>query len=121
MTVLVSDELAPDILRLLIEGLTMIAICDPSNPSYEEQPCHSRDIDYQFRNAAVYSAVGLALQLGWSAGIRMDEDSPQWPVAYIVLPTGQVSWHLPRFPHTYDLHSVVDKYARIAELARLAA
>jgi hypothetical protein len=65
--------------------------------------------------------------------LNADEDEPDWPVIYITLPTGQVSWHLPRrdmdlFRHVpigtaeWDGHDVEEKYARLdAHTQALAA
>jgi hypothetical protein len=81
----------------------------------------SEQHDYAIRNAAVFTVVGMALQLGWRAGIQIDPAAPDWPVAFVDLPTGQVSWHLPQYAGTYDLHSTPDKYERIAALGQLVA
>jgi hypothetical protein len=56
--------------------------------------------------------------------LNADPDEPDWPVIYISLPTGQVSWHIaPRdmdlFRHVpvgsveWDGHDVVLKYKRL--------
>jgi len=65
--------------------------------------------------AAIYPAVMV---------LNADEDAPDWPVIYITLPTGQVSWHIA--PHDMDLfhhvpigtagwdrHDVMEKYRRL--------
>lgn len=70
------------------------------------------DTDYNVRNPAIYHALALATQLGYPAGIRLDPTEPDWPVAYIDLPTGQVSWHLPAYPGTWDGHDTPTKLAR---------
>lgn len=55
---------------------------------------------------------------------RADPDAPDWPVIFITLPTGQVSWHInpadiDLFAHvtvgtgTWDGHSTEEKYARL--------
>ena len=65
--------------------------------------------------AAMYPAVMV---------LNADEDEPDWPILYITLPTGQVSWHIaPRdmdlFRHVplgnavWDGHDVVEKYERL--------
>ena len=67
--------------------------------------------------AAIYPAVMV---------MNADPDAPDWPVIYLTLPTGQVSWHIaPRdmdlFRHVpvgsaeWDGHDVVEKYGRLAE------
>lgn len=68
----------------------------------------------------------------YPARVWRDEDEPQWPVLYIDLPTGQVSWHLnlsdlDLFAHvdsgheTWDGHTTDEKYERIREWTRLRA
>lgn len=116
---LVSEAMAAETLRTLLDALVMIARTDPSSASYDPDFGEGPERDYAMRNAAVYSAVGLALQLGWSAGFRPDEKQPDWPVAYIMLPTGQVSWHLPAFPDPYNGHTTADKYDHITQLCRM--
>ncbi len=71
------------------------------------------DTDYERRYSLVLLAVSHANRLGYRAGFRIDPAEPEWPVAYIELPTGQVSWHMPQHPHTWDGHSTEEKYARI--------
>lgn len=69
---------------------------------------------YAARNAAVVTAVSLAMQLGWPAGFAACPDEPDWPVAYIELPEfGQVSWHLPAYRGTWDRHTIAEKYVRV--------
>ena len=68
--------------------------------------------EYPIRNQQVYQALGLAAKLGYPVGIKLDEDEPDWPVIYLELPTGQVSWHLPMYPGTWDGHDTKEKYAR---------
>lgn len=71
------------------------------------------DTDYQTRYVLVFQAVPLALQCGYAAGIRIDPAEPEWPVVYIELPTGQVSWHMPQFDPAFDGHTTDEKFARI--------
>ncbi|QKE56337.1 hypothetical protein [Bacillus phage YungSlug] len=73
------------------------------------------DTNYVERYQLVYEAVELALELGYEAGIRIDPKEPKWPVAYIELPTGQVSWHMPEHTKPYDGHSTKEKYERIEQ------
>ncbi|MCP2339154.1 WDGH domain-containing protein [Actinomadura rupiterrae] len=66
--------------------------------------------------AALYPAVMVP---------NADEEAPDWPVLYVTLPTGQVSWHIaPRdldlFHHVpvgaaaeWDGHDVEEKYRRL--------
>jgi len=71
------------------------------------------DTDYAARYPLVWQALHLALDAGLAAGVRIDPAEPEWPVVYINLPTGQVSWHMPQHPVAYDGHSTDEKYARV--------
>lgn len=61
---------------------------------------------YADRNRLAQLLAYLAEKCGYVAGIEAVPDDPDWPVLYIDLPTGQVSWHIPRadlWPHsTYE-------------------
>ena len=71
------------------------------------------DTIYELRRQYVYNALGAALMLGYEAGVRIDPEAPDWPVAYIELPQGQVSWHMPEHINAWDGHSTEVKFARI--------
>jgi hypothetical protein len=78
------------------------------------------DLDYELRNALVLHALAAAAFLGYPAGFRIDPAEPDWPVAFIELPLpgpGQVSWHLPKHPKSWDLHTTAEKYARVRAFA----
>lgn len=75
---------------------------------------HNADQDYPARYPLVLLAMSLAIQVGYPVGIRIDPDAPEWPVIYIELPTGQVSWHMPQHESDWDGHTTEDKYQRIA-------
>lgn len=77
----------------------------------------ARDTDYTPRYRLVFDAIGAALALGYAAGFRIDPSEPEWPVAYIELPTGQVSWHLPQHPRDWDGHDTKEKHRRCREYA----
>src|SRR5262245_59258710 len=70
------------------------------------------DTNYAVRYTLVLDAVAMANHLGYATGFRLDPQAPAWPVAYIELPTGQVSWHLPQHPTPYDGHTTEEKYRR---------
>lgn len=72
-----------------------------------------RVLAYAQRTRHTYLALYLAEGLGYPAGIRLDPADPHWPVAYILLPTGQVSWHLSEFSWDYDQHTTEEKWARV--------
>lgn len=71
------------------------------------------DANYERRYGMVLRAVAKAHSLGLKAGFRFDPKEPDWPVAFIELPTGQVSWHLPPHPIEWDRHTTEEKYERI--------
>jgi hypothetical protein len=73
------------------------------------------------RNPLVLMAVGSAVFFGYAAGFRIDPLEPDWPVAYIELPTGQVSWHLPQHTIPWDRHDTATKYARVGAYIGRAA
>lgn len=73
------------------------------------------DTQYHIRYGLVLMALGYAADLGLPAGIRIDPAEPEWPVVYIELPTGQVSWHMPQHPVPWDGHDTEEKYRRIRE------
>lgn len=78
------------------------------------------DTNYDLRARLIYAAMGQAMYLGYAAGIRIDPSEPEWPVAYIELPTGQVSWHMPQHPTPWDGHDTPTKYARCRDFVATA-
>jgi hypothetical protein len=75
------------------------------------------DEDYPVRYGYVLAAMALAETQGHSTGIRIDPAAPEWPVVYIELPTGQVSWHMPQHPVPWDGHDTAEKYRRCRAFA----
>jgi len=73
------------------------------------------DTNYELREAFVHEAMWLARACGLQTGYRIDPSEPEWTVAMIELPTGQVSWHMPQHPVAYDGHTTEEKYRRIRE------
>jgi hypothetical protein len=71
--------------------------------------------DYETRYTLILQAVFLARLVGLQTGFRIDLDNSEWPVAFIELPTGQVSWHMPQHPVVWDGHTAEEKYERIKE------
>jgi hypothetical protein len=72
-----------------------------------------RDQDHEVRPVLVLTALGMAAMAGLETGIRVDPADPDRPVAYVELPTGQVSWRMPAHQRPYDGHTTAEKYARI--------
>lgn len=75
----------------------------------------NNDLIYDKRYKLVFKALSLAIELGYKAGVRIDEEEPEWPVVYIELPTGQVSWHMPQHIKKWDGHTTEEKYKRVDE------
>lgn len=73
------------------------------------------DTNYVIRYPLVVRALGIAAELGYIVGIALDPAEPKWPVVYIELPTGQVSWHMPAYGGEYDGHTTPEKYQRIRD------
>lgn len=71
------------------------------------------DEAYDRRYGLVLDAMALAHRLKLQAGVRIDPEDTEWPVAFIELPTGQVSWHIPPHPVEWDGHTTEEKYNRI--------
>lgn len=75
-------------------------------------------IDYERRNGFVMAAVNRAKAIGLEAGYGVDAPSLGFQiVAYIELPTGQVSWHLPNHEREWDGHSTLTKSDRARRYA----
>lgn len=70
-------------------------------------------LQYEVRHVLILEALAAAAQAGYRTGYRIDPQEPEWPVAFIELPQGQISWHMPQFPEGWDGHTVDEKYERI--------
>lgn len=87
----------------------------------------SKEMDVYSERAAVVIALARAARaLGHDAYIGEDPEEPEWPVLFIELPTGQVSWHIwpedlvgvddfDRAGDAWDGHDTEEKYRRLAE------
>ena len=73
------------------------------------------DLNYDKRYDLVIKAMHIARQQGYEVGIRIDPNESEWPVAYIELPTGQVSWHMPQHKKEWDGHTTEEKFSRIKQ------
>jgi hypothetical protein len=76
---------------------------------------HDSKAQYDNRNLLVYEAIALAQRIGYDAGIRLDPKEPEWPVAFIELPTGQISYHVPQHILPWNNHTVEEKELFILE------
>lgn len=50
---------------------------------------------HEDRNLLAMLAGRLSLGVGYPSGLGVDPDEPEWPVLFIELPNGQISYHLP--------------------------
>lgn len=82
---------------------------------------------YLDRNQLAQAFARLALEQGWTTGLSIDPDEPDWPVLYVDTPAGQISWHLPkheiigewpRYQGKWDGHTVEQKRARLTSLIK---
>jgi hypothetical protein len=69
--------------------------------------------NYEVRNPLIIQAMAVASTLGYACGARVESSQPEWPVMYIELPTGQVSWHIPQHVKGWDGHTTPEKYSRV--------
>jgi hypothetical protein len=70
--------------------------------------------DYDARNRMIFEAMLFyASSLQFKCGFRFDPSEPEWPVAFIELPTGQVSWHIKGHDVPWDGHTTDEKWARV--------
>ena len=70
---------------------------------YESDPEEA----YLDRNLCVQTMVRMASELGYKTGIR---DDGNWSIFYIDLPTGQVSWHIPKLDIVGMFPEYLDKW-----------
>lgn len=80
---------------------------------------------YEERARVALALARSALALGLKAGFALDpQEGPEWPVLFIDLPTGQVSWHLTAaqravasdigdYDGEWDGHTTEEKYRRL--------
>lgn len=76
------------------------------------------DTNYAKRNPQILQALGIAAQIGYPCGIRIDADEPMWPVVFIELPVGQVSWHIPEHIERFNGHTTEEKHNRIKKFLK---
>jgi hypothetical protein len=82
------------------------------------------DEAYLDRNLCAQAIARMAQKLGYPTGIKENGD---WPILYVELPTGQVSWHIPKcellgdfleYSKEWDGHDVVAKRKRLIEFVK---
>lgn len=107
MTANNAPEAEANMERRLSVILTQLLAADakcklsPSEDRYDERTLHMWRAFYQ------------SLMLGYPCGVRIDPQEPAWPVVYIELPTGQVSWHIPEHTSPWDGHDFYEKQERM--------
>lgn len=118
-------------LSLLQDTLYVIEKVDPSSFTFEFEDDDKNDKQYYYdmRNNRIYDAVYYARLAGLKAGfcihtpvtdiIEKGWDYRWGVVAYIELPTGQVSWHIESPDIQYDGHNYQDKHDRIVEFKEI--
>lgn len=81
---------------------------------------------YKERAMCISLIVKMAQALGLTVGMQIDpKEGEEWPVVYVDLPSGQVSWHinrddfnkffgsLPEYKDKWDGHDTTTKYNRV--------
>ena len=91
--------------------------------SFESTP----DEAYLDRNLAVQILAVMARHLRYNIGVKNRKD--EWPILYVDLPTGQVSWHIPKeeivayfpdYPGEWDGHDVTEKRDRLRQFLEVS-
>jgi hypothetical protein len=101
-------------LQLHVLAVLLLDVRD-HDPSYQHG-IEQTDENYARRNTTVYQAVASARAAGLVANVAPDPADPLWCIAYIELPGwGQVSWHVPAHPVSWDGHTSHEKYNRVAD------
>lgn len=93
---------------------------DATPAEAESEDSNELDDVYHDRNLLAQLAAVMARKLGYAGGWR-DGDDPAWPILTIDLPTGQVSWHVPkddqlpicRYGQPWDGHTTGEKWLRV--------
>ena len=74
------------------------------------------NLDLRFK--LIIQLMNLAIGLNYPVGMGTDNKNPGVSVAYIELPTGQISWHMPNDNNIWDGHSTEEKDKRIEEFLK---
>lgn len=116
-----------EMIELLKLALLEIEDNDPSSFTFKGDEAKKQK-HYDIRNDLIHDAVHLARKVGYKAGFLIhtpvaDIVEQAWDhrwgvVAYIELPTGQVSWHIESPDIVYDGHDYQDKHERIIKFAK---
>ncbi len=104
----------------------------PDYSYYQEDPAATQIADFHYvlhdvyaeRNRIAQALGKMAMKLGYNVGIKDDKEDKDYVILYIDLPTGQVSWHIPKreligkFPEyngNWDGHDTKSKIERVEE------
>lgn len=94
------------------------------SPDAPEEKKPDTNAVYTERNMCISLIVRMAMVLGIPTGVKTD---PEWPIVFVDLPNGQVSWHIPYeefykfFPGMevyqgeWDGHTTEEKYNRVVK------
>lgn len=108
---LICKEYASVVLRDVLNAYEDRRVPDQSN---------SKEEAYIDRNLVVQGFARLVIENGFLVGVKKTD--PEWPIIYVELPTGQISYHipakelvvdLPEFDATWDGHSLEEKRDRL--------
>jgi hypothetical protein len=79
---------------------------------------------YAERNRLAQALAKMSMEMEYNVGIKDDKEDKDYVILYIDLPTGQVSWHIPKkeligkFPEyngNWDSHDTKSKIERVVE------
>ena len=131
---LVSPDRDPEAIKQFLSDLDKViyGIPDVEDPDSSEDSDLSsinaeteRLLDvYAERNRIAQALGKMAMEMKYNVGIKNDSEDKEYVILYIDLPTGQVSWHIPRreligkFPEyngNWDGHQIETKIERVEE------
>jgi len=92
--------------------LQLLEGCDENARNTEDY--EERERFYRSRNLYVWRAFSAASELGVCCGVSIDPEEAGWPVVYIELPTGQISYHVPPHVQAWDGHTRDDRRGRVS-------
>jgi hypothetical protein len=121
---LIYPDSDPEDIRQFLSALDSVTSYDNLvQDSMHEVDYRLLDV-YSERNRVVQALGRMAKQIGYNVGIKDDKEDKQYVILYIDLPTGQVSWHIPRkeivgkFPQysgDWDKHDTKSKVKRVVK------
>ncbi|MBD1995310.1 hypothetical protein H6G00_01525 [Leptolyngbya sp. FACHB-541] len=99
-------------------------------PFLEKQAAEKAELEARIeqlhweRNCCISLIAQMAECLKLTIGLGADPKEPEWPVVFLELPSGQVSWHVPMseidnfsflgaYFYGWDGHTTEEKYDRV--------